>query len=66
MDTDIPYATRLADYRQAILAELRGQGLAASQAIALVRREIDTVEISLDNDLSPRVIAACLMVLLED
>lgn len=45
MTTDIPYAVTLADYRAELVAELRRSGLTASEAIGVVRRQANAVEL---------------------
>lgn len=64
--SDTPYAVQLADYRAAVLADLRRAGLAASEAIRLMRRESDTVEAGLDAGVDVQSICGALLVFWQD
>ena len=56
----------LSDYRSDVLAGLRAAGLTASDAIALMRREMDTVKAAYDAVLAVPAAVGALLVYLED
>lgn len=63
MTIDTPFAIQLADYRAEVVAELRRHGLAASEAIGVVRRQADAVELGVG--MIPAAIVAASILSLE-